>query len=229
MAVCPKLAEGDIVRITRVGDCGGPVTGPDNAFVDDCWASIVMAPNVEDGTDIDFRAMNGRSCGFKRGCPSFRGYDITARFFSASPKLIEIMTGNPVYLDANGDPVGWDDCSIACGQGFALEIWQNVIAECPEEGSGDGLWFYWVLPWVTNGILGDIEIGQEGVTFELTGNTRAGGQWGVGPWDVQVNEDTPSPVIGPMLTPVGPSCHRRGFLTSVAPPTAACDYVTVPA
>jgi hypothetical protein len=221
---CPKLAEGDVVRITRVDDCGAPVEGADNAFVDDCWASVLMAPNVEAGTDIDFRSMSGRSCGFKRGCPSFRGYDLTGTFFSASPEMIEILTGNPVYLGFDDEPIGWDDCSVACSGGFGLEIWQNIVGEdCPAEG--DGLWFYWLLPWVTNGVLGDVTIGQEGVTFSLTANTRANSSWGTGPWEVQAADVDNTP--GPLLTALGSDCHRRGFVTSVAPPTAACAYVPV--
>lgn len=225
MASCPKLAEGDVVRITRVDDCGAPVEGADNAFVDDCWASVLMAPNVEAGTDIDFRSMSGRSCGFKRGCPSFRGFDLTGEFFSASPEMIEILTGNPVYVGFDDAPIGWDDCSVACSGGFALEIWQNIVGEeCPE--GGESLTFYWLLPWVSNGVLGDVTVNQEGVTFSLTGNTRASGRWQLGPWDVQAANAEGE--AGPLLTPVGPTCHRRGFLTSIAPPTAACEYVTVP-
>lgn len=223
---CPKLAEGDIVRVTRVDECGAPVEGADNAFVDDCWASVAMAANVEEGTDIDFRSMSGRSCAFKRGCPSFRGFDITGSFFSASPELVEILTGNPVYNDWEGNPIGWDDCTIPCTEGFALEIWQNVIGEACEVG-GAGQWFYWLLPWISNGRLGDIEVGQEGVTFELTGNTRASGGWSGGPWDVQAADGAGT--AGPLLTAMGTDCHRRGFLTTIEPPTAACEYVLVPA
>lgn len=32
---------------------------------------------------------------------------------------------------------------------------------------------------------------------------------------------------GKMLTPVGSSCHRRYFLTSVPPPEPVCDYSPV--
>lgn len=226
MASCPKLAEGDVVRITRVDNCGAPVEGADNAFVDDCWASVAMAPNVEPGTDISFKAMSGRSCAFKRGCPTFNGFDLTGEFFSASPEMIEILTGNPVYLDFDGNPIGWDDCSLPCSSGFGIEIWQNVVGEeCPVDGS-DGLWFYWLLPWVANGILGDVTVNNEGVTFSLTGNTRASGLWQRGPWDVQAVDALNTP--GPLIEALGSDCHRRGFLTTIAPPTAACTYVTVP-
>jgi hypothetical protein len=222
---CPKLAEGDVVRVTRVDECGAPVEGSDNAFVDECWASVAMAPNVEAGTDISFKAMNGRQCGFKRGCPTFNGFDLTGGFFSASPELIDILTGNSVYNDFNGDPIGWDDCQVACNTGFALEIWQNVIGEeCAEDTTGQ--WFYWLLPWVTNGVLGDVTVNAEGVTFSLTGNTRAGGGWSLGPWDVQAADAENTP--GPLLEVIGSECHRRGFVSTIEPPTAACTWISVP-
>lgn len=225
MANCPKLAEGDVVRITRVDNCGAPVEGANNAFVDDCWATVEMAPNVEAGTDIDFKAMNGRSCGFKRGCPSFRGFDLTGTFFSASPEMIEIMTGSPVYFGHDGAPIGWDDCSVACSTGFALEVWQNIVGEeCPVEG--EGIFFYWLLPWVTNAVLGDVSISDAGVTFSLTGNTRASGRWSLGPWDVQAQDALNTP--GPLLDVMGTDCHRRGFLTTILPPEPECEYVLVP-
>lgn len=225
MATCSKLAEGEVVRITRVDDCGAPVEGADNAFVDDCWASVAMNPNVESGTDIDFRAMNGRSCGFKRGRPSFRGFDITGQFFTASPEMIELLTGDPVYLDWEGNPIGWDDCSVQARSGFALEVWQNVVGEeCPDEG--DAIFWYWLLPWISNAVLGNLTVDDAGVTFELTGNSRADGRWSLGPWDIQTQDADGT--AGPMLEPLGSNCHRRSFLTSIAPPDAACAYVTVP-
>jgi hypothetical protein len=226
MATCPKLAEGEVVRLTRVDGCGAPEEGDDNGFVDDCWSSVAMAPNVEAGTDIDFRAMNGSSCGFKRGRSSFRGYDITGSFYSASPEMIELLTGNPLYLDWEGNPIGWDDCAVAVSGGFALEIWQNIVGEdCPEDG--DALYWYWLMPWIENGTLGDVTVSEEGVTFTLTGNTRSNGRWEHGPWDVQAQDGIGTE--GPLLTAVGSSCHRRSFLTTIAPPTAECGYITVPA
>lgn len=224
---CPKLAEGEVVRITRTDGCGAPVEGAGNAFVDDCWASVVMKPNTDAGTDIDFKGMSGRSCGFKRACPTFKGFDLEGSFFTASPEMVELLTGNAPVDDWDGNPVGWDDCSIPCNSGFALELWQNIIGEECDENNPDGLWFYWLLPWVQNGILGDITVGNEGVTFTLTANTRASGAWSLGPWDVVAQDGSNTP--GPLLTEIGVDCHRRGQLVSITPPTAQCDSISVPA
>lgn len=223
----PLISNAATVRITRVDGCGRPVCGPDNAWVTDCFASVSMEANIEEGEDITFTAANGRQCGYKRGCPTLNGYDLTFTFFEASPELMEIMTGSPVYFDWDGSPIGFDSCSIACNSGFALEVWTDVLGEdvCPEDDTGDGAWVYFLLPWVTNGIIGDLELANEAVNLELTGATRAGGRWGVGPYDVQSQDSAGTP--GPMLTPLDGNCHRRMFVTTIAPPEGSTEYVPV--
>lgn len=225
---CPLIANASTVRITRVDGCGRPVCGPGNAWVTDCFASVSMEADIEDGTDVTFTAANGRQCGFKRGCPTLNGYNLTWNFFQASPEVLEILTAAPVVFDHNGDPIGFDSCSIPCNSGFALELWADVLGEdvCPDEATGDGAWVYFVLPWITGGQLGDLEIGNEAVTLEGTGSTRAGGRWGVGPWDVMAQDDAGT--AGPMLTPLDAACHRRMLITTIAPPEPGCAYVDVP-
>lgn len=226
---CPLIANADVIRLTRLDQCGRPITGPDNAFVFDCFATLGMNANTDEGEDVEYKAANGRVCGFKRGCPSFRGYDVELNFFSVSPELIEIATGNPIVLGYDGEPIGYDDCSIKCDSGFALELWAEVLGEdvCAADGAGEGAWIYFLLPWVSNGMLGDLEVGSEAASLTLTGATRAGGGWGTGPYDVQPIDAAGT--AGPMLTPLGPTCHRRTFVTTVAPPEANCEYAAVPA
>lgn len=225
--VCPLIANADVVRVTRVDGCGRPVCGDDNGFVFDCFASLNMTANVDEGEDVEYKAANGRICGFKRGCPSFKGYDIELNFFSVSPELIEIATGNPVVYGWDGQPIGYDDCSIRCNTGFALELWAEVLGDdvCATDGAGEGQWIYFLLPWVTNGMLGDLEVGSEAASLVLSGATRAGGAWGVGPYDVMPLDAAGTP--GPLLTPLGSNCHRRMIVTNVAPPEPICAYTPV--
>ncbi|MCX5326281.1 hypothetical protein [Streptomyces sp. NBC_00120] len=224
---CPLIANADVIRVTRVDACGRPVAGEDNGYVFDCFATLAMNPNVEDGEDVVYTAANGRQCGFKRGCPQFNGYDTELNFFSVSPEFIEITTGNPVVFDHAGKPIGYDDCSLKCNSGFAIEMWAEVLGEdlCDAEGGGDGAWIYFLMPWVTNGMLGDMEIGAEAVSLVLNGATRAGGGWGTGPYDVMATNVAGTP--GRLLTPLGPTCHRRTMITTVAPPEPVCDYTPV--
>ncbi|MCF3960613.1 hypothetical protein [Streptomyces fuscigenes] len=222
----PLISNAATVRLTRVDGCGRPVCGDDASYVTDCFASVEMEANTDDGTDVTFTAANGRQCGFKKGCPTLNGYDLTFTFFQASPEMIEIMTGSPVYFGYDNKPIGFDSCSIPCNTGFALEVWTDVLGDdvC-DDPNAQGAWVYFLLPWVTGGLLGDLELANEAVNLELTGSTKAGGKWGVGPYDVQAVDAAGTP--GQMLTPLGSTCHRRTFITSIAPPEPDTTYIPV--
>lgn len=224
---CPLIANLDVVRLTRLDSCGRPVCGADNSIAFDCLSSLAMNVNSEDGTDVEYKAANGKVCGFKRGCPTFRGYDIELNFYGVSPEILEITTGNPVVFGYDGTPIGYDDCDIQCDTGFAIEGWAEVLGEdvCVTDGLATGQWIYFLLPWVTNGLLGDIEVGSEAVTLTMQGSTRSGGGWGVGPYNVLEQNALLTP--GPLLTPLGSTCHRRIITTRIAPPTADCEYADV--
>ncbi|MFF2612375.1 hypothetical protein [Kitasatospora sp. NPDC058046] len=224
---CPLIANADTIRVTRVDGCGRPTCGPEGSFVFDCFASLGMKANVDDGTDVEYKAANGRVCGFKRGCPSFKGYDVELSFFSVSPEFIEITTGNPLVFGFDGKPIGYDDCSIQCNSGFAIELWAEVLGAdaCTSATAGDGAWIYFLMPWVASGQLGDLEIGSEKAALTLTGATRSGGGWGTGPYDVMPIDAAGA--AGKMLTPIGSACHRRTFITTVKPPKPSCDYTPV--
>jgi hypothetical protein len=223
---CDLISALEVVRVTKVDSCGKPIAG-DSAFVAECVASVAMNVNVDTPDDILYRAANGSLCGVKRGCPTLLGYDLEFDFYSVSPQLIDVLTGQPLVVDNLGEPVGWDSCSVQCDSGFALEFWTELVNNnCSPTGVKQYL--YGILPWVSNAYLSDLTIGSEAVTFQLLGSTRAGGQWGVGPYNVVLTGTAPG-TPGPMLTPLGDTCHRRIQITSVAPPTADpdCDYTTV--
>jgi hypothetical protein len=194
--------------------------------VSQCLASVALNPNIDTPDDITYRAANGTLCGIKRGCPTLLGYDIEVDFFQVSPQFVDVTTDQPLVMDSAATPVGWDDCSVQCQGGFALEFWAELLGQnCTD--TGQQKYLYVLLPWVSNAYISDLTIGSEAVTFQLLGNTRAGGRWGTGPYPVVPGAGgTP----GPMLTPLGATCHRRVQITTVAPPVPNpdCDYSTVP-
>lgn len=222
---CQLIANLDTFRVTKLDECGRPIVGLTN-YVSECAASIAMNPDIDEQDDIIYRAANGTLCGVKRGCPTLLGFDVEINFFQASPELISVLTGNPDVLGFDGAVVGNDDCSIQCDRGFALEFWAELIAPvCSTEG--DQIFLYFLLPWVTNGYINDLEIGSEAITFQLVGQTRAGGQWGTGPFDVVPTDANNTP--GRLLTPLGATCHRRIQTSTVQPPTPSCEYQNTPA
>jgi len=223
---CNLLAGISTLRVTKVDECGKPVVGPDSAIVLSCISSIALNPNIDTADDITYRSGNGTLCGVKRGCPSLLGYDVELNVYTWSPDALEIFTGNPVVLDGAGSVVGVDDCSVPCNSGFGLEYWVELINDC---GTAKKQYLYGVLPWISGAYLGDLEIGGEAVTFTINGNSRAGGQWGTGPFNA-IDTGTGTTITpAKMLTPLGSTCHRRMQITTLAPPTQdpACAPIAV--
>lgn len=223
----PKIANGDTVRLTRVDDCGRPIVGAGNAYVSCCFAEVQWEADIDEGEDVDFPAMSG-SCAFVPACPTFRGYNLTANFWEASPQLIELLTGNPPYLGFDGEPIGWDDCAIQCRGGFAMELWARAVADdaCDTVEDVDEVSLYMLTPWISSARLGDLTVNREAVSFSVVGHTRAPSRWQCGPYLVQPADANNTP--GPLLAPIGTGCHRRSFITTIAPPACGEDFVTVP-
>lgn len=225
---CDYIASLDTVRLTRINECGLPVVGAGNAYASSCVASsISLNPVVDEQDDIIYKGPSGNLCAVKRGCPTLLGYDVEINFFQVSPQLLDIMTGNPTVLGFDGAPVGWDDCSINCKEGFALEFWSELIGACTTDTTPNNRYLYTLVPWLTNASIGDLEIGGEAVSFTLNASTRAGGRWGTGPYDVVPTDALNTP--GRLLTPLGTDCHRRFLTTTITPPASSCEYLTVPA
>lgn len=222
---CDLISSFDVARVTKLDQCGRPIVGL-NSYVTDCHASLAMNVVIDEQDDVIYRSANGNLCGVKRGCPTLLGYDLEYNFYQVSPELMDVLTGNPVVMDFAGDPVGNDSCNIQCDRGFAIETWSELIAPVCST-TGNQRYLYTLIPWITNAYLNDAEFGSEAVTFQLVGTSRAGGQWGTGPYDVVPTDAANTP--GRLLTPLGATCHRRMQITTIAPPTPSCEYQTVPA
>ncbi|WP_415949537.1 hypothetical protein [Streptomyces sp. KLOTTS4A1] len=55
------------MRLTRVDGCGRPICGEDNGFTFDCFASLSMSPNVEEGEDVKTRRPTAAGAASRRG------------------------------------------------------------------------------------------------------------------------------------------------------------------
>lgn len=221
-AKCWNSVRGRVLRATRVDNCGNPVEGTCSQVVTDGFVSISFSPEIEDGEEITVKKANGQLCVSDQGCSELKWINVEAEFCQVDPDLFSMMTGYPTVLDWQGDAVGTRITSkIECDAGVALEVWSDVPGNpCTDEGLKQ--YGYFLLPWVVNGIVGDFEIANDAVTFSLTGRTKAGGNWGVGPHLVDATDDANPPTPGPLLTPIGPDEHMDLHLTVVPPPEPEC-------
>jgi hypothetical protein len=220
---CPSLLRGIALRATRLDSCGRPLYGDCNAVVSDGFVTVKMSAETQDSDDITVTKANGQTCINEAGCEQLSYYGTEIDFCEVDPDLVSIM--NPsfeIYRDADGNPIGWDDSvELRCDVGFALEVWTGVYAgddACSGAGS-QGEWGYLLLPWVTGGAMGDLEITNDAVSFAFNGKTKVGTGWGRGPYNVQAG---PGGIPGRMLKPIGPKVPRRFFLTTIRPPEPEC-------
>lgn len=212
------LIRGKAIRVTRLDGCGNPVLGPDSVVTSSGFISVAATPNQVTGTDIQVTNANGDVCAQDTAQPKFSNFTLETALCGVDVELVNLFTGNPLVLDAEGNPVGFDDDTKARVDltGFALEVWSGVASEECGEG-GESSYGYFVYPFVKGGSIGALTVQNNSVDFTISGaTTKDGSGWGVGPFDVTRDEDG---LESPLLTPLGAGVHRRFLLTTVAPPT----------
>jgi hypothetical protein len=217
---CFSLVRGRMMRVTRLNACGERVLGPTSTVTSEGFITVALSPETEEGETISVTNAAGKVCILDEPAPSFTGYTVEVNFCGVNPDLIDLMTGNPVVKDSEGVGVGFRVNSGVdlSSSGFALEVWSSVPAATCEGGVSS--YGYFLVPFVKGGLIGDVSIGNDAVNFTLTGaKTRDGSGWGVGPYDVVLDEsDEP----GPLLEAIDAKDHLHVEVTNVAPPEEVC-------
>lgn len=214
------LIRGRALRATRLDGCGNPVPGPDSVVSTKGFIRVGLTANTEEGEPISVPNANGDICISDTPAPKFTGYGVEVELCGVNPNLVNLFTGQPlVYGPEATNPavigfrvnskVNLDD------SGFALELWSGVPAAACEPGVGQQ-YGYLVLPFIKGGVLGDLTVENGPVNFVVTGaQTKDGSNWGVGPYNVTLDEDGQE---GPLTEPITSGDHLHVQLTSVPPP-----------
>jgi hypothetical protein len=220
---CPSFLRGNVMRVTRLDGCGRPVYGDGNLVTSDGFVTVTLSAEVQDGEEVTVTKANGQTCIDDKACDQLRWYTVESEFCQVDPDLVQMM--NPSWekiLDYQGNTIGYDAIAdLDCSTGFGLEVWMNTYGTddaCSGEAA-QGSWGYLLLPWVIGGAPGDLEIGNDAVSFSFTGRTKLGSRWGKGPYPVMLGANA---IPGPLLTPVGPRTPYRLFVTTVRPPEPEC-------
>lgn len=218
---------GKRIRVTELDNCGA-VPSDAEFIATDGFTTVSLTSEVEDGTEIIVRKASGALCVNEKMADSFKRFTLEIEFCGVNPSLLAMVSNATIY-EQGGDVIGFTVQEGEIKKWFAFELWTGltgqVCAPGAEEASG-----YLLLPYVTAGVLGDIEItGEDAITFSITGAyTKGGNQWGVGPYNV-VYDDADPAVASPLPTAIDAFDHLLLIDTALAPPPDACDPSTVPA
>lgn len=226
-SVCHSVVRAPAARVTRLGPCGelpdeesdGCDFATTESFVD-----ITLTKVLQERQDALQLNANGDICVDKPKPPILRWYEVVITFCNVDPELFNIVSAEPLILNdaASPEAIGW--CTLPdspSASNFALEFWTGTEDEgCSDD---DVVYGYGLLPRITQGMIGDVSITNGVINFTVSGITRGGNQWGVGPYNVLINESGANIGLpGPLLSAANANAHKCFFWTELPPPDGVC-------
>lgn len=219
---CATPIKGTHLRIVALDTCGVPVTGASGlVVVSTGFVSVTMEPQYEEGEEFFERTASGQPCVNQKDDPTLKRMNLTIALCEVNSSgaayitsARELMSGTPTtgtgFAVAEGNPVNR----------YSLEVWQEVAGSGACDASGNQRYIYNAWPNVGATMFGSYTIENARSTLELTSETRAASSlWGT--------------VLGNTWLPAGNTAesdeHWLWNITTVAPPTAACDPTTIAA
>lgn len=224
--------QGLVARATRLSECGEVVPGA-TGMATSGFVNIELSANIDEGEEFQVKLADGTYCINEKECPALSWYEWAAEFCQVDPQFFELLSAINLITDVAGDSVGYQltDDRICTNAGF--EVWTKVAGTACGAGgecspSNSERWIYWLLPWATNGIIGDETIENATTSFSMSGNTKGNPNWGQGPYNVVNLAAEGAAVPGPLADdPVLTNAHLYKRLTSIAPPAKGCGFETL--
>jgi hypothetical protein len=210
------------MRIIELDACGVPITGTSGQVsVTKGFIQVNMEPQYEDGVEFFERTADGSPCVNQKDDPTLKRINLTSQFcevnVSAASLMIsarELVSGTPAtgtgFALAEGNPT----------RRYSLEVWQEVAGAGACDASGQQRYIYNAWPNVGATQLGSYMVENGRSTLETTSETRGpSAQW--------------VDLVGSEYLPAGETIeedeHWVWNVTTVAPPTIACDPTTLAA
>jgi hypothetical protein len=229
-AVCFTPFRVPRVRITKLNSCGQVVTGSCSQVVTDGIISIEMTKNYEDRQEFFIKNADGQFCVRETVPPILKWIDLVFTFCNVDPDIVNLMAAEPLYTsdDAAATKIGWSTAEDSVNNvNFAFEGWTRLSGTgVPCTGGTE--YGYVLFPWVIEGTIGDMTLENGVVNFVVNARTRSLSQWGTGPYNVDLSDNSGTlntPIR--MLTPIASNQHHRMFITRLAPPAASCGCAAV--
>jgi hypothetical protein len=223
VAVCHAVVRAPAVRVTRLDECGNVTDSACSYATTSCFATLTLTKVYQDRQDALGVNANGDICVDVPKAPILRWYEVVLTLQSVDPEFLNIVSNEPLVLNDATVPeaVGWDTVvGSNLAANFAFEFWTGTDDSACEDGELD--YGYGLLPWLYQGQIGDISFENGLVTFTVTAISKINPNWGVGPYNVLINETGPNAGFpAPMLTSIG-NAMKRFFFTELSPPDGFC-------
>lgn len=218
--------KGRRLRATKINGCGKPVAGSRNRLVTAGYVSLTLTAVMKDAEDLTQTNAEGKECFNDRTPPERRWWTPALELCNVNTGLLAMFTGWETILDALDLPAGFrDQREIESDFGIALELWtagrsdedcadiptSDAILADDDSGRSFGYFLFGGTEWTP----GDITIGATVSSFTLTGRTIAMPHWGLGPYNVTLDENGDPRRL---VSPTSKKEHLTVFRTRLAPP-----------
>jgi len=220
VSTCATPIKGTHLRIVALDTCGVPVTGESGLVaVSSGFVQVVMEPQYEDGEEFFERNASGAACVNQKDDPTLKRMGLTVDWCEINVLLSSYVIDARTL--STGTPATGTGFAVAEGNAlnrFSMEVWQEVAGSGACDASGNQRYIYNAWPNVGATQLGSYTIENGRSTLQFISETRGASAT----WDTLVGAD---------WLPAGESVltdeHWVWNVTTVAPPTAACDTTTL--
>lgn len=220
-AECAKLVRGVVGRFTKIDRCGAVVLGPLNEVTTEGLITVTLTPTNDTGTTITIPNAGGKNLINDVPTPRFQYFTASIALLGVNPLLVSLLTNQETWegiVDGTvtgftiGDDIDPDEF------GFAMELWSGVHGQICQDGILKYGWF--LNPWLKGGAVSAITWANDAINFTIDGAiTQAPNDWGVGPYDVTLDDDGDP---APLRQALGERKHFLFDLVQLAPPVDEC-------
>jgi hypothetical protein len=174
-AVCATLIQGTHLRVLKLDSCGVPVSGASSQFLTEGFTQVAQEPQYEDGDEFFLRTAGGKVCVNEQAPPTLKRMQLTVDLCVLDPELFAtfysartLTTGAPATGTGFAVPAGEPS------QHYSVEVWQRVTGEAACTPGGVQRYGYVLWPNVSNGKLGNYQIGNEPSQPQVVADAQAG-------------------------------------------------------
>lgn len=214
---CRSVLKSCLARFVRLDSCGAIVVGSMSKLTTKGYISVAATAQIETGTEFVVKNACGELCINEKDDDQFKRYDLEMQLCQVDPELLELTSSARLLVDGLGVSKGFAQGESVAIDNFSLELWTKVT---PQDCSGaDPEWYWFALPWVTNGVMTNVTFENGPLTLTIQARTHgAGTEWGRG-----LGPDCVLPSTAPAET----TDHLLAYLTTVQPPAVECGLQAI--
>jgi len=217
------------VRATLLDSCGAVVESSCSSITTSGIVTIEQTAELQDRDEFYEKNADGEFCVEDDVPPILKWYNLTITFCEVDPEMVYFMNRQTLIMSDAETPVAIGNVSRQgdiANVNFAFEAWTRLANQ---SDCADGVKYGYILwPWVVEGTMGDVTYQNGTANFVVNARTKRYSLWGQGPYAVYGSEAVAT--LGdplPLPTAVTSLDHRQMFVTTLAPPTAACGCTAV--